>query len=288
MGPLPRPFAALAVAILMLFSGYAYAIKPTREYAKTPASLGIKYDSLNIPSTNGKRLTAWLCHAAEKKSDQLIIIAGPDAGNMGYGLGYAQAFTANLGVDVLLFDYRGFGTSDTTAIDTDAIALPAFAEDLHSVVQYAHEKIEPDSSNIILYGASMGAGLAITVASEFGGVGGVIAESQYVTQSAIATYYNAEYKRERSSRRLHIITSKLLEPLATIQHLACPIMILHGELEEQISSQDICDMYLKCPSKMKTLWIVAGAGHMQIPSVDAAYVAGIYNFLKSEDSSSPK
>ena len=200
---------------------------------------------------------------------------------MSYGLEYAQAFTANLGVRVLLFDYRGFGTSDTATLDTDAIAMPEFVEDLHSVIEYAKNKLDVNASKIILYGASMGGSLTITVASEFGGVGGVIAESPYVTQSAIASYYNADYKREGSARTLHIIGSNLLEPLSAIQHLSCPIMILHGELEKQISSKDICEMYLNCRSKNKTLWIVAGAGHMQIPNVDAAYVAGIYNFLKS-------
>ncbi len=275
----------LAVGVIAcLASSNSYAIKPSRIYTRTPTALVIKYDSLNIPSSDHKRLTAWLCPAAKKQSDQIIIIAGPDAGNMSYGLDMAQAMTANLGVDVLLFDYRGFGTSDTAEIDTDLIALPEFAEDLHSVATFVKSKFQPDTSKIILYGMSLGASLAITVAENFGGVGGVIAESPYVTQAELVNYYNADYERSGTPRKIRAAESTLLEPMDGIWRLTIPIMIMHGELEKQITSQAICTMFLKCSSTKKTLWIVAGAGHLQIPSVEGgAWLGGIYNFLKAAD-----
>src|SRR5665213_1247610 len=99
--------------------GTSRAIKPVKKYLMTPSVMGVSYDSLNIPTTNNERLTAWLCHPVHKQSDQLIILAEPDAGNMSGEFGVAQALVKNIGVDVLLFDYRGFGTSDSIVIDTD-------------------------------------------------------------------------------------------------------------------------------------------------------------------------
>ncbi len=264
--------------------GTAWAIKPWKKYSRTPSSLGISYDSLNIPTANSERLTAWLCHPARKQSDQVIILAESDAGNMSDELDMAQALVKNLGIEVLLFDYRGFGTSDSIAIDTDFIALPAFAYDLHSVVTYVRKKLQPDSSKIVLYGVSMGAGLAMTVASEFHGVGAVIAESPYVSQLEIKNYYDSVYTAESSTRRIKTIRSILLEPLETIHNLTCPILIMHGELEKQISTRGICELFMKCPSRNKTLWIVGNAGHMQIPfKQTGAFLNVVYSFLKSAD-----
>ena len=264
--------------------GTAQAIKPVKKYLMTPSAMGLSYDSLNIPTANNERLTAWLCHPDHKQSDKTIILAESDAGNMCGEFGVAQALVKNLGVDVLLFDYRGFGTSDSIAIDTDLIALPAFAYDLHSVVTYVRKKLQPDSSKIVLYGTSMGAGLAMTVASQFHGVGAVIAESPYVSQIELKNYYDSLYSADASTRGISYIRSILLEPLKTIQNLTCPILIMHGALEKQISSRGICELFLNCPSKIKTLWIVGKVGHMEIPyKQTGAFVNVVYSFLKSVD-----
>ena len=272
------------IFVIVNLAGTAWAIKPVKKYSMTPSAMGISYDSLNIPTANNERLTAWLCHPARKQSDQLIILAESDAGNMCGEFGVAQALVKNLGVDVLLFDYRGFGTSDSIAIDTDLIALPAFADDLHSVVSYVRKKLQPDSSKIVLYGTSMGASLAITVVSEFHGVAAVIAESPYVSQLELKTYYDSLYRVEASPRHIGIIRSTLLEPLQAIQLLTCPVLMLHGTLEKQISSRRICELFLNCPSRNKTLWIVGNADHMEIPyKQTGAFINVVYSFLKSAD-----
>jgi pimeloyl-ACP methyl ester carboxylesterase len=56
----------------------------------------------------------------------VIVLAGSDAGNMSYDLPLAAFLTANFQVPVLLFDYRGFGSSQEFPFDPDAIAHPEY------------------------------------------------------------------------------------------------------------------------------------------------------------------
>src|SRR5689334_1469735 len=92
-------------------------VHATNEYVALPSSKGLTYDSLNITTSDGARLTGWLLRPNVATSDAVVRLAGGDAGNMSYALEYARYMIDALGAPILLFDYRGFGTSDAFAID---------------------------------------------------------------------------------------------------------------------------------------------------------------------------
>jgi alpha-beta hydrolase superfamily lysophospholipase len=174
---------------LLLVAQQAFAIKPNRAYNRTPATIGISYNSVNIPTANHQRLTAWLCRTPKGKPSATIILASMDAGNMSDNLDLVQAVTSNVGCDVLLFDYRGFGTSDKITIDTDTIALPEFVQDLQNVVEFCSTRNRTDSTKLVIWGRSMGASLGISVASNSKLVDGIVAESPYASQKSLQKYY---------------------------------------------------------------------------------------------------
>jgi uncharacterized protein len=122
---------------LLILSMEAFAIHPHKDYVAVPSQVGIGYDSLNIPTADHFRLTGWYCKPAKDSSDLLIILAGTDAGNMSYDLQVAQFIVQNFHVPMLLFDYRGFGTSQEFAYDANAIGHPEYLTDLDAVVSYA-------------------------------------------------------------------------------------------------------------------------------------------------------
>src|ERR1039457_5607239 len=104
--------------LLLIIVSEAFAIHPYKEYVGIPSQSGMSYDSLNISTADHFRLTGWFCKPAKDSSDLLIVIAGGDAGNMSYDLQLAQLFTQHQ-VPVLLFDYRGFGSSQSFAYDSN-------------------------------------------------------------------------------------------------------------------------------------------------------------------------
>src|SRR5205807_4151505 len=100
---------SVLLLISFLHSNHCLAIRPSRTYERTPANLGIAYDSLNLSTVDHYRLTAWLCHPPKQKATKIIVLVSQDAGNMADNLDLVKAMTDALPVDILMFDYRGFG-----------------------------------------------------------------------------------------------------------------------------------------------------------------------------------
>ena len=255
--------------ILLLIVSFVYVKDakcslPSKKYRKTPSELKIQYDSLNILTTDGKRLTAWLCKPEKKRTDVVMILASGDAGNMGDNLVLTQFILENVGVNILLFDYRGFGSSDLNPTDTDLIAIPEFTIDIHSVVLYVRKYIQSDTNKIVLYGRSMGASLCLTTAITYGSVGGVIAESPYVTQASLVEKINVFRKQQNSKRIAKSLPSPLLEPLSLISQCHCNVLFIHGQNEKFISNNEVMDLYNSCSAKKKTLWIASDCDHLEV------------------------
>lgn len=134
-------------------------------------------------ASRGTRCAAWHLTAA---SDALAGSRGRPCVVLGHGLGatrdsgllpFAQRFAA-AGCDVLVFDYRGFGTSGGTAD-------PALAQDVHHLrhradyhAAIAHARALPgvDRERIALWGSSYSGGHVVPVAARDGQVAAVIAQ----------------------------------------------------------------------------------------------------------------
>jgi pimeloyl-ACP methyl ester carboxylesterase len=100
---------------------------------------------------------------------------------MGHGLAltrrcsvreFALAF-AGAGYAVLLFDYRGFGDSGGTP--RQLISFRKQLEDWGAAIDFARAQPEVDSSHVVTWGFSLGAGHALTAAAKDIGVAAVIA-----------------------------------------------------------------------------------------------------------------
>jgi hypothetical protein len=73
-----------------------------------------------------------------------------------------------------------------------------------------------------------------------------------------------------------------LEPLKTIANLHCAAFFIHGELEKQITDKEICELFERCPSSQKSLWLVSGADHLQVPFAQTGgFLSGLYGLIQS-------
>ena len=243
---------------LLILSTEAFAIHPYKDYVAVPSQMGMGYDSLNIPTSDHFRLTGWYCKPIKDSSDILIILAGTDAGNMSYDLQVAQLLTQKF--PVLLFDYRGFGSSQAFAYDPNAIGHPEYLTDLDAVVSYAQMKYP--GKKIVIYGRSLGAALALVEGSMRTGIAGVIAESPYSTQALLVKHY----EDENSSKKIKPIESDSLEPLKNIQNFkAKHLLILHGKNEKHILTGEMADLIQRAPVANRKLTEFPGCDHLELP-----------------------
>jgi len=128
--------------------------------------------------SNGTRCGAWHLTAttAEFNTDgtrPCIVMAHGFGGTRDTGLlAFAEGF-ADAGHDVVVFDYRGFGTSDGTP--RQRVSYRRQREDYHAAVAAARALPGVDPQRIVLWGTSYSGGHIVPVAVADGRIAAVVA-----------------------------------------------------------------------------------------------------------------
>ena len=126
------------------------AIKPNRVYSYTPDKLDLTYEEFKVKTDDGFTLNVW--HLPSEGDGAPVIISQSDAGNMGDWL-YLGLYLQAYGLDVWMYDYRGFGQSDDFAIMQNQLFHTEFVQDLEAVAEYTYLKTGKSPA---LLGISMG------------------------------------------------------------------------------------------------------------------------------------
>ncbi len=142
---------------------------------KTPASAGLAFDPVAFAATDtgANRLKGWWIPAAQGTGLErltVIYLHGQD-GNIGNTVDAVARLHA-AGVNVLAFDYRGYGQSQ--------FARPSeqnWRQDAEWALQYLTSTRHIDARMIVLNGTSLGANLALEIAAEHPELAGVIMDS---------------------------------------------------------------------------------------------------------------
>lgn len=141
----------ITLLIFTLLVGFqAYAIKPTRTYSNTPELMHLEYETLRIKTEDGASLNVW--HLPSESEGAPVIISQSDAGNMSDWL-YLGLYLQAYGLDVWMYDYRGFGQSDDFAIVQNQLFHTEFVQDLEAVAGHIYQKTGKSPA---LLGISMG------------------------------------------------------------------------------------------------------------------------------------
>lgn len=138
-------------------------------------------DTIGFDS-HGTRCEAWLLPA---ETDALTGPGGRPCVVMGHGFGatrdagllpFAERFAA-AGCDVLVFDYRGFGTSETAdAFPRQDVDHRRHREDYHAAIHRARAVEGVDPERIVLWGSSYSGGHVIVVAAQDPRIAAVISQ----------------------------------------------------------------------------------------------------------------
>jgi pimeloyl-ACP methyl ester carboxylesterase len=143
--------------------------------------------------SHGTRCEAWYLAA---ESDELTTSRGRPCVVMGHGFGatrdagllpFAERFAA-AGVDVLVFDYRGFGTSD--GHPRQDVNHRRHREDYHAAIAAARARRGVDPARIVLWGSSYSGGHVIVVAAQDRSVRAVI--SQGAAMDGLAALFGVQ------------------------------------------------------------------------------------------------
>jgi len=255
-------YAVLAAALFFYQPNLLYfPDMPTRQIQTTPEVIGLDFDSVTLTTSDNEQLHGWFI-PADPARGTLLFFHG-NAGNISHRLDSIRLFH-ELGLSVLIFDYRGYGQSTGTLTEKGTY------RDAGAAWQYlvAQRGIPPE--RIILFGRSLGAGIAAELATRQAAAG-VILESAFTSVPDVA----AELYPWLPVRWLSRYQYNTRKQLADIHS---PVLIVHSRDDEIISYANGEQLFAAANEPKQFLELRGGHNDGFMVSADS-YVRGIDVFI---------
>ncbi|KAL8856625.1 MAG: hypothetical protein Q9178_006781 [Gyalolechia marmorata] len=146
----------------------------TDEGVPRPNQFGISdYEDLRITTPDGETLSAFFIRPSNKRQARklTILMFHGNAGNIGHRVPIAKVLEEQVGCNVFMLEYRGYGLSTGTP-DEDGINI-----DAQTAIDYIRNQEETKDNKIIVYGESIGGACAIRLVAsnqDAGDIAGLI------------------------------------------------------------------------------------------------------------------
>lgn len=203
--------------LLFLFQGRMVYLPniPGRELSATPERLGLDYESVSITTEDGIELHGWFIPAGQSRGT-LLFFHG-NAGNISHRLDSLAIFN-RLGLDTLIFDYRGYGRSEGVPSEQ------GLYKDAEAALGYLTRQRGLARQDIVYFGRSLGGAVAAWLAARQP-PGALILESTFTSAPDMA----AELYPWYPSR---LLTRMDYNALANIRKVNSPVLIIHSREDE--------------------------------------------------------
>ncbi|HEX5364255.1 MAG TPA: alpha/beta hydrolase [Gallionella sp.] len=223
--------------------------EPSPVIQTTPARLGMKFEALRIPVGSGDErgeLAAWWV-PAERAGAATILYFHGNYRNIGNNLDHTRRLH-DLGYNVLLADYRGFGES-TGGQPSEARVY----EDAEAAWQYLLKVRGIDPRQAFIYGHSLGGAVAIELAVHHPEAAGLITESTFTSMQAMG-------ELEYGYLPVGLILNQRFDSLQKIAALKLPVLLIHGSWDKKIPAAMAQQLYAAAPQP-KRLTLIEGGEH---------------------------
>ena len=206
---------------LVLLNGWMFLQQPgmvffpQRGLDATPADWGMPYEDVSVETADGVRLHGW--YIPQPGAQRVVLFFHGNAGNISHR-GESVAIFRELGLNVFIPDYRGYGLSQGSPSEAGLYRDAAAAWD------YLVEVRGVSRENIVLFGRSLGGAVAAELASRVQPAG-LILES---TLSSARDF----------ARSVFPLLSRVLvvrydfNSAARLAQVHCPVLVLHSPDDE--------------------------------------------------------
>jgi hypothetical protein len=128
---------------------------------------GVQLEEFTLAVEDSVRLNAW--HLTQPEARGTVLFFGGNGFYLVQSLGYIQALTAHP-VNVVMFDYRGYGQSEGTP------GVTAFKRDAEAAYRHVRDRLGVPPGRMLVHGHSLGTFLASYVGTTQE-VGGIVLEN---------------------------------------------------------------------------------------------------------------
>ena len=247
-----------AVAIVVVYAAACtymwatqldYVFEPELLLQTTPDRLGMKFEELRIPVGSGAdrgELQAWWIPAGQPNAPTLLYLHG-NYRNIGNNLEHTLRLH-NLGFNVLLSDYRGYGKSSGGRPNEAKVY-----QDAEAAWQYLLKQRGVKPQQAFIYGHSLGGAIAIDLAMHHPEAAGLIIESSFTSMVEMG-------KLAYPFLPVDWLLDQRFDALKKISRLKIPVLLIHGTWDKRVPVQMAQQLYAAAPQP-KTLTLIEGGEH---------------------------
>jgi dipeptidyl aminopeptidase/acylaminoacyl peptidase len=227
--------------------------------------LGIAYQEVSFPTSDGKMLQGWF-FPSEKADSPAILYAPATGKDQRSGISLVAPLH-QAGYQVLLFSYRGHGRSDGNRFGFTYGAYES--KDIDAAVAFLSDTKEIEKIGVI--GHSAGAASGIISAARNPRINAVVAAAPFPSVEDIwntnrprffpkplfeLTFKFAEFRKQFSRNQVR--------PQDVIDQISPrPVLLIHGIDDQRITQSQAMDLF-DAANEPKCMWMVEGASHAEV------------------------
>jgi len=214
-------YAGLALYLYAFQERYVYFPElPSREVEATPADIGLAFEAIKLRTTDGETLDGWFIPADRTRGARgtLLYLHG-NGGNIGHRLDTIAVFHG-LGLNVLIFDYRGYGASSGKPSEEGTY------QDALAAWRYLTREKGIQPAQIVLFGESLGGSIAAWLAAR-------------QRPAALLLYASFTSVPDIAQELYPVFPARWLaryryETRSALGNVQCPVLIMHSPEDEII------------------------------------------------------
>jgi len=251
----------LAIAIVVYFRQGSLLYFPDKDVRQTPAAVNLAFEDISFRTRDGITIAGWFVPSEDEKG--VLLFCHGNAGNISDRLDSINIFH-QLGLSVLIFDYRGYGKSEGRPSERGTYL------DAEAAWDYLVKEKRKSPERIILFGRSLGGAVAAETALRKNAAL-LILESSFTSVPDLAL----KFYPWLPVRFLAIFRYASIDKVGRIR---CPKLIIHSPDDEIVPFGHGTALYDKASGPKEFLRIRGGHNEGFLAS-GGIYVEGLRDFL---------
>lgn len=243
-------------AIYLLLNLYAYVVSDKLLFVPRASSYSHLPHEFQLVSGGGQRITA--VYLEHPDAEYTLLFSHGNAEDLGNVVPFMEQFH-ELGFSVMMYDYRGYGTSEGRPSTIHA------KQDVTAAYQWLVDEKKVNPKRIIAQGRSLGGGVAVWLAAHHE-VGGLITEISFASAFRVKTHGQ-------------LLPWDKFDSLKSICKVDCPVLVIHGTADEIIPLWHGKKVYAAAHEPKACLWIEGGQHNNYVYVAEEDYLNTIQRFI---------
>jgi uncharacterized protein len=251
----------VVVSALMYLSQGKLLYQPFKEYAGTPAFIGIEFEAVALTTSDGVRITGWYVPGDSDKPH--ILFCHGNAGNISHRID-TIFLIHQIGFPMLIFDYRGYGFSEGKPDEQGTY------RDAEAAWDYLVKDRGVEPGSITVMGRSLGGAVAAWLAVEKN-PGALVLESTFTSVPDLgASLYPAMPVR--------LLSRFSYDTQSRLPSVSCPVLVVHSR-DDEIVPYSHGEKLFDAAVDPKGMLEITGSHNGGFMSSEARYTDGLRKFI---------